>query len=64
MGNKRIVEFLLSHGADLEATNPAFKNATAVVISVINKQIETVEYLISVGLCCFKSVLLDLLNGI
>jgi len=58
-----MVEFLLSQGADLEATNPAFKNATAVVIAVINKQVEIVEYLISVGLYCFKTLLYCFLIG-
>ena len=48
-GNVRMVEFLISQGADIEQSNPAFNDATPIGIAVIEKQPKIVEYLISVG---------------
>jgi len=47
LGNVKMVEFLVLQGADIETPNPAFKNATPVMIAVICKQTKIVEYLLS-----------------
>lgn len=48
-GNVKMVEFLLSQGADIEQPNPAFKQATPVAIATISRQPATVQLLISKG---------------
>lgn len=52
-GNVKMVEFLLSQGADIEQPNPAFKQATPVAIATISRQPATVQLLISVAFIYF-----------
>jgi len=47
--NVRVVQTVVTSGADIEQPNSYFKNATAVVIAVMYKNPKVVEYLISVS---------------
>jgi hypothetical protein len=46
--NVKMVQMLLTQGADIEQPNPYFKDATPVVIAVICKNPEVVKLLIEV----------------
>ena len=49
-GNLKMVQFLVAQGTDIETGNPAYQNATPVVISVINKHMPVVDFLVEVQL--------------
>lgn len=46
--NVKMVQMLLSQGADIEQPNPYFKDATPVTVAVISKHPEVVKFLIEV----------------
>jgi len=46
--NLKMVEFLVGLNADIEITNPAFQNGTAVVVAVMLRQKLVVDFLIQV----------------